>query len=144
MSLLSRLAVQAARAYGVLSSKAGVSASYLVVAGGGSGGFVTANGGGTGGGGAGGYLTSTATLSTLTTYTITVGAGGASASPGANGSKFSGRYLWAQPGSTSCQTAFLENRLLQRLARWAARSGGWWPSPPPLSRCQPSIGRRPG
>ena len=54
MSLLSRLAVQAARAYGVLSSKAGVSASYLVVAGGGAGGM-TSN---SGGGGAGGALVS--------------------------------------------------------------------------------------
>lgn len=72
MSLLSRLAVQAARAYGILSSKAGVSAEYLVVAGGGGGGK-TSN---SGGGGAGGMLTSTATLSTLNTYSITVGAGG--------------------------------------------------------------------
>jgi hypothetical protein len=83
MSLLSRLAVQAARAYGILSSnKNAVSVSYLVVAGGGGG----AN---NGGGGAGGLLTSTATLSTLNTYTITVGAGGAgnsasNASPGQN------------------------------------------------------------
>ena len=38
MSLLSRLAVQAARAYGALSAKGGISASYLVVAGGGGGG----------------------------------------------------------------------------------------------------------
>ena len=75
MSLLSRLAVQAARAYGILSSKAGVSASYLVVAGGAGGGGATTNQGG-GGGGAGGLLASTATLSTLTTYTVTVGAGG--------------------------------------------------------------------
>jgi hypothetical protein len=83
MSLLSRLAVQAARAYGILSSKStNVSADYLVVAGGGGG----AN---NGGGGAGGFLTSTATLSTLNTYSITVGAGGAAnnasnASPGQN------------------------------------------------------------
>ena len=71
MSLLSRLAVSAARAYGVLSSKStNVSASYLVVAGGGGSG---SNGGG---GGAGGYLSSTAILSTLNTYSITVGAGG--------------------------------------------------------------------
>ena len=61
MSLLSRLAVSAARAYGALSAKAAVSADYLVVAGGGAGGFSQA-----GGGGAGGLLTSTATLSTLT------------------------------------------------------------------------------
>jgi hypothetical protein len=70
MSLLSRLAVQAARAYGMLSSKStNVSASYLVVAGG--------AGGNGAGGGAGGLLTNSITLSLLTTYTITVGAGGA-------------------------------------------------------------------
>ncbi len=75
MSLLSRLAVQAARAYGILSSadKNKVAASYLVVAGGGGGAGGTAGGGG---GGAGGYQTSTFTLSTLNTYSIAVGAGG--------------------------------------------------------------------
>jgi hypothetical protein len=76
MSLLSRLAVQAARAYGMLArvgAPTDVAASYLVVAGGGGGG---ASGAGGGGGGAGGLLTSTATLSTLTTYSVTVGAGG--------------------------------------------------------------------
>ena len=88
MSLLSRLAVQAARAYGILSSKAGVSASYLVVAGGGSGGV---NGGG--GGGAGGMLTSTATLSTLNTYSITVGAGGASVSSNISGNNGSNSVI---------------------------------------------------
>jgi hypothetical protein len=72
MSLLSRLAVQAARAYGILSSKStNISASYLVVAGGGGGGSSRAAGGG-----GGGMRTSTATLSTLVTYTVTVGAGG--------------------------------------------------------------------
>jgi hypothetical protein len=83
MSLLSRLAVQAARAYGVLSSKSNfVSASYLVVAGGG--------GTGQGGGGAGGLLTSTVTLSTPNTYTITVGAGGAAGLNNALGSATNG------------------------------------------------------
>ena len=52
-----------------------IAASYLVIAGGASGG--RSNGGG---GGAGGYLTSTTSLSSGTTYTVTVGAGGASAS----------------------------------------------------------------
>ena len=47
MSLLSRLAVQAARAYGILSSKStNVSASYLVVAGGASGAYSVGGGGG--------------------------------------------------------------------------------------------------
>jgi hypothetical protein len=38
MSLLSRLAVQAARAYGLFAKKGGITANYLVVAGGGGGG----------------------------------------------------------------------------------------------------------
>jgi hypothetical protein len=72
MSLLSRLAVQAARAYGILSSKStNISVTYLAVAGGGGGG-----GGHGGGGGAGGFKTSTTSLSTLNTYSIAVGAGG--------------------------------------------------------------------
>ena len=49
-----------------------ISTDYLVIAGGGSGGSRAG-----GGGGAGGYLTSTAYLKPSTTYTITVGAGGA-------------------------------------------------------------------
>mgnify|MGYP003664790999 CR=1 FL=1 len=87
MSLLSRLAVQAARAYGILSSadKTKVVADYLVVAGGGGGGSNRSTNSG-GGGGAGGLLTSTATLSTLNTYSIVVGAGGTgSTSSGVNG-----------------------------------------------------------
>ena len=85
MPLLSRLAVQAARAYGALSfaDKNRVSASYLVVAGGGGGGGIITNGSG-GGGGAGGYLTSSFTLSTLNTYSITVGAGGTASVSGSN------------------------------------------------------------
>ena len=45
---------------------------YLVVAGGGGGGYDYA-----GGGGAGGYLASTLSVSSPTTYTVTIGAGGA-------------------------------------------------------------------
>jgi hypothetical protein len=79
MSLLSRLAVQAARAYGMLvgGASTNVPASYLVVAAGAGGGVNTG-----GGGGAGGYLTSSFTLSTLNTYSITVGAGGAGGTSG--------------------------------------------------------------
>jgi len=87
MSLLSRLAVSAARAYGALSSNPNaVSASYLVVAGGGAGAYHSSASGG--GGGAGGLLSGTATLSILNTYTVTVGAGGttsADLSAGGNG-----------------------------------------------------------
>jgi hypothetical protein len=86
MSLLSRLAVQAARAYGILSSRnTNVPADYLVIAGGGSGGQLSNSGGGGAGGfrtsagttGGGGSAESAITLSTLNTYSIVVGAGGA-------------------------------------------------------------------
>ena len=93
MSLLSRLAVQAARAYGILSSRSNnISADYLVVAGGGGGGnspsYANTS---SSGGGAGGMLTSTTSLSILNTYSIVVGAGGNGAgsavqASGSNGS----------------------------------------------------------
>ena len=71
------------------------SASYLVVAGGASGGSAIANQTGSGGGGAGGLLTGTATLSAGLTYNVTVGAGGSATSSNTNGnngnnSQFSG------------------------------------------------------
>jgi hypothetical protein len=55
------------------------SADYLVVAGGGGGG-----GNGAGGGGAGGLLNSSATLTTGTAYTVTIGAGGPFDTSGSN------------------------------------------------------------
>jgi len=67
----------------------GYSASYLFSAGGGGG---TDNGGGGGGGGAGGLVTGTTTLSSGSTYTVTVGAGGAGGvvnAPGTSGSSSS-------------------------------------------------------
>jgi hypothetical protein len=75
MSLLSRIAVEAARGFGMLVSGSAnnVPASYLAVAGGGGGAGAYTGGGG----GAGGYQASTFTLSILNTYSITVGAGGA-------------------------------------------------------------------
>ena len=57
---------------------ASVNASYLVAAGGGGGGD---GGGGGGGGGAGGLILGTASLTTGTTYTVTVGSGGTGSSP---------------------------------------------------------------
>ena len=54
---------------------------YLVVAGGGSGG---SGNGGSGGGGGGGYIANTATVIPLSTYTTTVGAGGAATVNSAN------------------------------------------------------------
>jgi hypothetical protein len=61
MPLISRLAVQSARAYGMFTSKkAPYSVSYLTLAGGGGGGG--GSGGKGGGGGAGGYINSTDTL----------------------------------------------------------------------------------
>ena len=83
MSLLSRLAVEASRAYGFLTgSTTNVSADYLVVAGGGG---ASRGSYSSGGGGGGGLLTSTATLSTLNTYSISVGAGGSGVSSGVGG-----------------------------------------------------------
>ena len=66
------------------------SVDILVVAGGGAGGGEPASGGSGAGGGAGGFRTSTQSLQTGSTYTITVGDGGASSrNQGANGSNSS-------------------------------------------------------
>jgi hypothetical protein len=64
--------------------------SYLVIAGGGSGGTGTSDGTRPcGGGGAGGYLTDTVNLAPGSVYTVTVGAGGGATASGSN-SVFSG------------------------------------------------------
>ena len=81
-----------------LLSQIPVSATYLVVAGGGSGAASTYGSGvgaGSGGGGAGGLLTGTATLLAGTTYSFVVGAGGAAVSSG------TGAYLNGNSGSNS-------------------------------------------
>ena len=65
----------------VANSTPGYISTYLVVAGGGGGGTGT---GGSGGGGAGGLLTGTLSIITGTTYSVTVGLGGAAGSNGAN------------------------------------------------------------
>jgi hypothetical protein len=75
------------------------SATYLVVAGGGGGG-ASGNGGG---GGAGGLLTGTTSLTIGTTYSATVGSGGASASNGANSSL--GTIATAIGGGNGCSPA---------------------------------------
>jgi len=90
MPRLSKIGAAALAAFGWTSGSA-VSASYLVVAGGGSGGQT----GGNlyykmGGGGAGGLLTGTASLNPTLTYTITVGAGGASPVGGSQTGGFNG------------------------------------------------------
>jgi hypothetical protein len=86
MSLLSRIAVEAARGFGMLVSGSAnnVPASYLSVAGGGAGAGSVGGVSNGGGGGAGGLLASTFTLSTLNTYSITVGAGGVTNANGSN------------------------------------------------------------
>ena len=74
------------------------SASYLIVAGGGSGGastYASGSGAGGGGGGAGGMRTGTATLTIGTSYTITIGAGGAAVGGTAN------NYFQGNPGNDS-------------------------------------------
>lgn len=88
MPRLSKIGAAALAAFG-WTGLSSVSASYLVVAGGGSG----ANGIG-GGGGAGGLLTGTASLNPALSYTITVGAGG-TGSAGANA------YVNGNAGSNS-------------------------------------------
>ena len=60
---------------------------YLVIAGGGSGAGIYAGGGG----GAGGYLASSAAFTPAASYTITVGAGGASSGEFGNGYNEIGR-----------------------------------------------------
>lgn len=92
MPILSAIGAACARAFGMFGGNT-VSASYLVVAGGGSG----ANGIG-GGGGAGGLLTGTISLDATSSYTIVVGAGAA-------GSPLSGSYINGNNGSNS--SAFL-------------------------------------
>jgi len=71
----------------------GTGITYLVVAGGGSGGYLSSAGHVTGGGGAGGYLTnyggSAISLGASTTFTITVGAGGTGGADSNNGSNSS-------------------------------------------------------
>ena len=67
------------------SAVASYSASYLLVAGGGSGGYLNANNVGTAGGGAGGVLATTSVFIPGTAYTITIGAGGSGAGAGTNG-----------------------------------------------------------
>jgi hypothetical protein len=79
MPRLSKIGAAALAAFG-WTGISSVSASYLVVAGGGGGGDVGDLGGG---GGAGGYLTGTSLLNLTLSYTVTVGAGG---SPDVNGS----------------------------------------------------------
>jgi hypothetical protein len=60
-------------ASGTFTPTSSLSAEYLVIAGGGGGGSTNPDGGG----GAGGYLTGTASFTSGTAYTVTVGAGGA-------------------------------------------------------------------
>jgi hypothetical protein len=66
------------------TAPASVSATYLIVAGGGGGGNGTNQADNGGGGGAGGLLTGTVSLSSATTYTITIGSGGPATTNGTN------------------------------------------------------------
>ena len=83
MPRLSKIGAAALAAFGWTSGAAPVSASYLVVAGGGSGAaqLNQANGGG----GAGGFRTGTLSLNPTLSFTVTVGAGGASVASGSSG-----------------------------------------------------------
>jgi len=77
MPRLSKIGAAALAAFG-WTSGAGVTASFLVIAGGGSGGKNAVGGGSAGGGGAGEVINGTSlSLNPTLSYTITVGAGGA-------------------------------------------------------------------
>ena len=73
--------------------------TYLIVAGGGSGGTPNVGAGNGGGGGAGGYLTGSATVS-VASYTMTVGGGGATHTQGTNSSAFSVTSIGGGYGSS--------------------------------------------
>jgi hypothetical protein len=79
MPILATFGAAASGAFGLLSTPTYV-VEYLAIAGGGGGGV----GSGGGGGGAGGYLTSTLKIIAGKSYTITIGAGGASNTNGSN------------------------------------------------------------
>jgi hypothetical protein len=86
MPRLSKIGAAALAAFGWTGLQS-VTASYLVVAGGGGGGTnISAGDGGCGGGGAGGYRTGTEALNPTQSYSVIVGAGGASGAPNAAGS----------------------------------------------------------
>ena len=76
MPILSAIGQACARAFGMFGGTT-VTATYLVVAGGGGGGNGVLNVSNAGGGGGGGYQTSTISLNPTLSYTVTVGAGGA-------------------------------------------------------------------
>jgi hypothetical protein len=86
MPRLSKIGAAALAAFG-WTGLSSVTASYLVVAGGGGGG---GQGNASGAGGAGGFLTGTSSLNPTLSYTVTVGAGGvgstSSSARGSNGS----------------------------------------------------------
>jgi len=70
----------------LLASATPVSVSYFVMAGGGGGGYLSSSTQGHGGGGGGGHQISSATLDKGTSYTVTVGAGGAGDTAGSDSS----------------------------------------------------------
>ena len=103
MPRLSKIGAAALAAFGWTSGVSAVSASYLVVAGGGAGGFA----GNGGGGGAGGFLTGTTSLNPTLSYTVTVGAGGTSvaAISSTNGSGSTFNAITATGGGAGGPTA---------------------------------------
>jgi hypothetical protein len=83
MPRLSKIGAAALGAFG-WTGLSTVSASYLVVAGGGGGATGVGGSANGGGGGAGGLLTGTTSLSLASSYTVTVGSGGATNANGSN------------------------------------------------------------
>jgi len=88
MPRLSKVGAAALAAFG-WTGLSSVTASYLVIAGGGAGGGIPSGGASGGGGGAGGLLSGTTSLNTTLSYTVTVGAGGAFAGTQGSNSVFS-------------------------------------------------------
>jgi hypothetical protein len=109
---------------------------YIVLAGGAGGGGAGHNGGGGGGGGAGGYLTGTSYtgINSGTTYTLTIGAGGAygtgysgeGASVGSNGANTTFGSLFTAVGGGGGSVALSSNGIA---GGSGGGSGGYTPTP---------------
>jgi hypothetical protein len=106
--------------FGTITSSSSPTVSYLIVAGGGGGGRNDSVGAGGGGGGGGGFRTGSSALTSLTTYAITVGAGGNAAtgtsgnSSGSNGGNSAFNSITSTGGGAGNGQA------------GGSGGGGWW------------------
>ena len=118
------------------SQNSGYTISYLVVAGGAGGGAAAAASAGGGGGGAGGLLSSTASLTSGTAYTITIGAGGAGGlssgvAAGSNGSTSSIATIATASGGGGGSTSSVSANSTSAAAAGGSGGGGsnYYPTP---------------